>query len=274
MARSPGSLRFGVGCCCVGVLIFEPADRPTQPPRGEPPPVRVRQRTDRPTYLPRVVRVSFVSESVPSFDRNGRGGGVCLVSFVSRLLPHLADRSQWFATPLLLWSESPPFGVGCCWCSHFRNCRPTYPTTQGRTSSLLSVFVKRSTDLPPSCRPCFSCLISLSGSRRVHLLTGRGGRCSHLPGLPRLGPDLTDGPTDHPGPLFRFFFCRGGSGYLSGLVWDVVGVFTFEPVEGRPIQPPRDELPRSHPCPSTDKPTYLPRVVRVPSFCFWISVIL
>ena len=128
----------------VSSFSSEPADRPANP-TNQPPgwrdllPVCVRQLTDRPTgrgLLPVCVRqltdrprspMSFV------FDRNGRGGGVCAVSFVSRLVPGLTDRPHWFAPPLLLWSGSLRFGVGCCWCSYFRNCRPTYPATHPGT---------------------------------------------------------------------------------------------------------------------------------------------
>ena len=65
--------------------------------------------------------------------------------------------------------------------------------------------------------------------------------CSRLSRLSRLGPAMTDQPTAL-GPSFAFF-CRGRS--LSGLVlWDVVGIIILKLAgEGRPIQPPRDELP-------------------------------
>ena len=129
---------FSPGWCGV-LVVFSLSILSTDLPKhlGTSPPVPCPS-TDRPTYLPRVVRVSFVSGSVSSFGRPCRvrlGGGFPLCR-LPHLGPALTERPT--GPPCSLFRfffccgrvlSGLVWGV-VCECSHFPTCRPTYPAIE------------------------------------------------------------------------------------------------------------------------------------------------
>ena len=219
------------------------ADLSNHPGTSSLAPIRVRQQTDRPTSLVSFVCLHFVSGSMSSFERTGRGGGVvvCLVSRVwvlndlTRPTDLVPSSSFCCGRP-----DSFRFGVGCCWCSHFRTCRPTCPGNHQAARSPLCVHVRQqTTDRPTSLAHVVRVRFFCFWIRCIPLLDWQGWGCSRLSRLYRLGPNMTDRPTPLPRSLVLVFSLVLWSGRFSPLWCGVFLVLSFSNL--------RNDLPNDHP---------------------------